>query len=242
MAPPISAKVGDRFGSRVVIKMLAERARGGQVRVRWRCDCGQAGTSSLGNIRHKLTCVNCRPGSYRTKVGDRFGSRVITGFLKTRDTDGHLRCRWKCDCGNKGTGGLKSLRHTLLCQRCKPFPASVRNTSRHGHTKRGARTKLYDAWANMMQRTNPNTSSLRNRRWYKGIKVCPEWQTFEGFRDWALANGYREGLSLDRIRTVRGYEPSNCEWVTRSENSRRAAEDEWRNHHHTPIEILWGET
>jgi hypothetical protein len=162
---------------------------------------------------------------YNTKVGDRYGTRIITALLKERDTDGHLRCRWECDCGNSGTGGLKSIRHRNTCVRCRPKRTDVASRNyRHGYSGGAKRSKLYDAWANMMQRTR-GTGSDRNRKWYydKGIRACLEWQTFEGFRDWALANGWREGLSLDRKDPTGNYEPSNCEWVTREENSRRAA-------------------
>jgi hypothetical protein len=181
--------------------------------------------------------------SLGTKVGDRFGSRRIVEFLPDRDSDGHLRCRWECDCGTAGTAGLKSLRHTQACTKCRNRNQQGRPT--HGHAGRGLgrgreRTKLYDAWANMRQRANPDSASPRNQKWYvnRGITVCPEWQTFEPFRDWALANGWREGLSLDRVYNGGNYEPSNCEWVTKAENSRRAAQDEWRNHRDAPINAL----
>jgi len=39
--------------------------------------------------------------------------------------------------------------------------------------------------------------------------------------NWALANGYKEGLTIERIDKDKNYCPQNCEWVTRSENSRR---------------------
>lgn len=52
----------------------------------------------------------------------------------------------------------------------------------------------------------------------KGITLCPEWQTFVPFRDWARANGYRKGLSIDRYPNPAGnYEPTNCRWATRLE-------------------------
>jgi hypothetical protein len=179
------------------------------------------------------------PFSYNTKIGDRFGSRTITGFSPNRDSDGHLRCHWKCECGNTGTGGIKAFRHALNCQKCRPD--NFDHLPKHGHSIRGQRTALYDAWANMMQRTR-GTGSPSNRQWYfnKGIKVCDEWQTFEAFRDWATANGWRRGLSLDRIHSGRNYEPGNCEWITRSENSRRAAQDMWRRHTHSPIGAMLG--
>jgi hypothetical protein len=166
------------------------------------------------------------------EIGDRWGSRIITGLLKTRDRWGHIVCRWQCDCGTAGKASLKAMRNTRNCPACHPGnPATLARKHTHGHTKRGARTKLYDAWANMMQRTNPTSAGPRNRQWYAGIIVCDAWQTFEGFRDWALVNGYREGLSLERSRSSGNYEPGNCEWITRGENSRRAAyRDGWRRY------------
>ena len=58
-------------------------------------------------------------------------------------------------------------------------------------------------------------------KWYgaRGIKVCDEWvNNVSAFIEWSLANGYKKGLSLDRIDNDGDYKPSNCQWISLAEN------------------------
>ena len=86
-----------------------------------------------------------------------------------------------------------------------------------------SKTKLFKVWCGMKDRTlNKNDKHYKNYG-NRGIKICNEWlEDFKCFYDWALNNGYKEGLTIDRINVNGDYEPNNCRWITwkEQENNR----------------------
>lgn len=99
---------------------------------------------------------------------------------------------------------------------------SKRNT-KHGlcFDENGKKTRLYNIWIRMKQRCFNKNSSDYDRYGGRGIAVCEEWKNcYKEFHDWAIANGYNDELSIDRIDNDGDYEPDNCQWITMAQQAR----------------------
>lgn len=194
-------------------------------------------------------------GRYQTTlVGRRFGDLTVIARSGMSD-DRRAKWRCVCDCGGEVVRTSHSLRKSSGvpgCDTCKNRRIGRRN-ARHGQSRPSApHRRLYRIWLGMRGRCeNPNAEAYGDYG-ARGIFVCQEWQDFEAFRDWAIAHGYADALTIERRDSLGDYTPSNCEWITLSENSRRAtvAAAAYRKlllrleppprRPHYPIEMLFG--
>lgn len=156
-------------------------------------------------------------GKHQDLTGRRFGR--LTVLDKNELRKGKYRY-WlcKCECGNNkwiyAASLLSGTGTSCGCYRSEVM--SSRMSKPDGIKKE----KLYRIYLGILTRCyNPKSNNFH--LWGgKGIKMCDEWNNdYQAFREWALANGYKEGLSIDRRKADKDYEPSNCRWITQAENS-----------------------
>lgn len=89
---------------------------------------------------------------------------------------------------------------------------------KYGYKHGMSNSRLYRAWDSMKARCYRKTTAPFKKYGGRGITVCDEWRnSFQAFCEWAMAHGYEDGLSLDRIDVNGNYEPSNCRWVSMKE-------------------------
>lgn len=150
---------------------------------------------------------------YITVPGQRIGRLTIIReiyLIKKGYKQRYAECI--CDCGNKVTPRVTSLfdGNTISCG-CVQSEIGF-NSFKHGQCS----TPLYYVFTCMKNRCYRKELPDYKNYGARGITICNEWtHDFMLFYNWAMANGYKKGLTIDRIDNNKGYFPENCQFVSR---------------------------
>ena len=160
--------------------------------------------------------------------GRKFGRLTVLNDEPIR-IKGQTYWNCKCICGNTGyifAGNLtkekiRSCGCMLVEHRKNLYKYAIKTNKKYPKSAK----RLYTIYKDMKKRCfNQNEINYKNYGG-RGITICEEWlKDFMNFYNWAIVNGYKDNLTIDRIDDNGNYKPSNCRWVTmkvQSNNTRR---------------------
>lgn len=145
--------------------------------------------------------LNKKTARHKDLTGLRFGLLTVKSFAYVNER-GQTYWNCECDCGNTVVR-----RSSHLKERNIPSCGCRKGNTIHGLSD----TRIYTIYNQMIARCYKPYSQSYCNYGKRGITVCKEWKDdFLAFYKWAIANGYRDNLSIDRIDNDGNYEPTNC--------------------------------
>ena len=158
-------------------------------------------------------------------TGQKFGRLTVVRFGHKENGRKYYLCQ--CDCGNFKIVSNHSLKsgNTKSCGCLHKEILIQRNKDNRIHHPENER--LLRIWRAMLHRCYKETDEHYDYYGGRGIKVCDDWHDFETFQKWALANGYADNLTIDRLDGNKDYCPENCSWATMTVQNNHKSDTKW---------------
>ena len=158
-------------------------------------------------------------------TGQKFGRLTVVRFDHKENGRKYYLCQ--CDCGNFKIVSNHSLKsgNTKSCGCLHKEILTQRNKDNRIHHPENER--LLRIWRAMLHRCYKETDEHYDYYGGRGIKVCDDWHNFETFQEWALAKGYADNLTIDRLDGNKDYCPENCSWATMTVQNNHKSDTKW---------------